>query len=126
MERRQTGSRVCDLIGGTVLVALGLVTLYENVARVVARLSCLAGAHFVGVAPALGLAAARVAHVYATQYHQFIHDFAQHACVLSWPLLLVIAGTFWSRDTGPAKLQQTSHKKNFRSVDLIPRRSTLE
>ncbi len=111
MERQKTGFQVCDLIGGTVLVSLGLVTLYENVARVVARLSCVASAHGAGLVPAITLAAARVAHVYATQYHQFMHGFSQHTCLLSWPLLLVIAGTFLSRDTDPAKLQPSSHKR---------------
>jgi hypothetical protein len=110
MERHKTGFPVCQLFQGTVLVALGLVTLYDNVARVVASLSCVASAHGAGLAPTINLAA-RLGHEYVTQYHQFMRGLSQHTCLLSWPLLLVIAGTFWSRDTDPAKLQPTSHKR---------------
>jgi len=127
MASKQTTFRDLRSIAGAVLVTLGMFILYANLAGAADRLRHLFsanGSYGLGVMSAVIGVVAQVLHAHATDHHRFLHGVIQHALVLSWPLLLGMVGTVWSRDALTDRLG-AAPKKDCDLVDLSARRSTL-
>jgi hypothetical protein len=114
-------------IAGTILVALGIFILHQNLDRTAAQLSHLLGipGDAPGAFPTVILAVLRLAQAYAADHQRFLQGFLHQVLASSWPVVLVVAGTVLSRnpstDEGGALL-----KNNCGLVDLTAGRSTLK
>jgi hypothetical protein len=114
-------------IAGTVLVALGIFILHQNLDRMAAQLSHLLGipGDAQGAFPTVILAVLRLVQAYAADHQRFLQGFLHQVLASCWPVALVVAGTVLSRnpstDEGDALL-----KNNCNLVDLTAGRSTLK
>ncbi|MCU1304072.1 MAG: hypothetical protein JWQ87_4356 [Candidatus Sulfotelmatobacter sp.] len=111
-------------VGGAVLVGLGIIIFYEHLGVAATQVS-----HLLGVIPgqragmlSLILAATRVLRAYTADHRQFWQGLIQDVLVLSWPLVLVMAGTVLSRNTSDEV--DVLAKRNCESVDLAAGCST--
>jgi len=114
-------------LAGTVLVALGIFILHQNLDRAAAQFSHLLGitGDVQGAFPTVILAILRLVQAYAADHQRFLQGFLHQVLESSWPVVLVVAGTVLSRnpslDEGHAL-----PKENCHSVDLTAGRSTLK
>lgn len=83
-------------IAGAGLAAAGMFILYQDVGRAAVELSHTFGRAGMAVLPIL-LVASRVAQAYAANHRPFVKDFMVQVLMASWPLILVMAGSCWSR-----------------------------
>ena len=123
MARHRIAFRGSKSIAGTVLAALGMFILYQNLDGAVIGLRHVLhsnGAETLG----LVLSLSQVLQAYAADHQRLLHG-CFHLLVSSWPLLLVRVGTVWSRD---ALIDNVSllRKKDCALVDLAGVRSTLK
>jgi hypothetical protein len=88
---RRTLIESAKSIAGAGLAAAGMFILYQHVGRAAAHLSHAFGQAGVAL-PAIVVAAARVAQVYAADYQRFLKDFVMQLLMPSWPLILVMVG----------------------------------
>jgi len=114
-------------IAGTVLVALGIFILHQDLDRAAAHLSRLLGipGDAPGAFPTVMLAALRLAQAYAADHQKFLQGFLHQLLASSWPVMLVVAGTVLSRNPS-AHEDESLPKENFHLVDLTAGRSTLK
>ncbi len=114
-------------IAGTFLVALGIFILHQDLDRTAAQLSHLLGisGDALGVFPTVIFAVARLVQEYAADHQRFLQGFLRQVLVLSWPLLLVVAGTVLSRNPSPGK-GKAPPKEICHLVELTAGRSTLK
>lgn len=114
-------------IAGTVLVALGIFILHQNLDRTAAQLSHLLGipGDAPGILPTVILAVLRLVQAYAADHQRFLDGFLRQVLVLSWPVVLVVAGTVLSRNPSPDEDEAPS-KEICHLVDLTAGRSTLK
>ncbi len=99
-------------VGGAVLAGLRIFIFYEHLGVAATQVS-----HLLGVIPgqragmlSLMLAATRILRAYSADHRQFWQGLMQDVLVLSWPLLLVMAGTVLSR-------------KATDEVEMLPKRN---
>jgi hypothetical protein len=114
-------------IAGTVLVALGIFILHQDLDRAAAQLSHLLGipGDAPGAFPTVILAVLRLVQAYAADHHRFLQGFLHQVLASSWPVVLVVAGTVLSRNASPEE-GETPPKEICHLVDLTGGRSTLE
>ena len=90
-------------IAGTLLVALGIFILHQDVDRAAAQLSYLLGipGDGQGAFPTVILAVLRLVQAYANDHQRFLQGFLHQVLTSSWPVVLVVAGTVLSRNPSP-------------------------
>jgi len=90
-------------IAGTVLVAIGIFILHQDLDRTAAQLSHLLGipGDAPGAFPTVILAVLRLVQAYATDHQRFLQGFLHQILASSWPVVLVVAGTVLSRNPSP-------------------------
>ncbi|MGI8770965.1 MAG: hypothetical protein ACR2JE_05985 [Acidobacteriaceae bacterium] len=128
MARQRTAFRSSKSIAGAALVGFGIFILYANLAGAVAWLTHLLGAdssQAVGVLPVLIVAVSQLSQADAANHQRFLQDFLQPILLISWPLLLVMAGTVLLRNTFTHNVHALA-KENCGVVDLTAGRSTLK
>jgi hypothetical protein len=96
---RQTLFSCYKSISGVVLVGLGVFAFHANLVQAATQLNALGGIHgeTPGIVPTVILTGWHVWLAYAADQHRFLHGLVEHLLVLSWPLLLVMAGTILLR-----------------------------
>lgn len=102
MAGHRTSFRHAQSIAGAILVGLGTFVLHQHLAGAVVRLSHVLaanGSEALGMPPAVIQTIMQVLQAYATDHQRFVHILFQQMLVLSWPLLLVVAGTVLSRES---------------------------
>lgn len=114
-------------IAGTVLVALGIFILHQDLDRTAAQLSHLLGipGDAPGAFPTVILAVLRLVQEYAADHQRFVQGFLHQILASSWPVALVVAGTVLSRNPSTDEGDAFS-KDNCGFVDLAAGRSTLK
>jgi hypothetical protein len=114
-------------IAGTVLVALGIFILHQDLDRTAAQLSHLLGipGDAPGAFPTVILAVLRLVQAYAVDHQRFLQGFLHQVLASSWPVVLVLAGTVLSRNPSTDE-DHAPPKGNCRLVDLTPGGSTLK
>ncbi len=114
-------------IAGTVLVALGIFVLHQDLDRAAAQLSHFLGipGDALGVLPTIILAVVRLVQAYAADHQRFLEGFLRQVLALSWPVVLVVAGTVLSRNPSPHE-GVAPPKEICHLVDLTAGRSTLK
>jgi hypothetical protein len=114
-------------IAGTVLVALGIFILHQDLDRAAAQLSHLLGipGDAQGAFPTVILAVLRLMQAYAADHQRFLHGFLSQVLASSWPVVLVMAGTVLSRNPSPEH-GEAPPKEISHLVDLTAGRSTLK
>lgn len=95
---RQTFFEHAKSITGVVLLGFGIFIFHENLDQAATQLNQFLSSVPGEVVPTVILAAWRVWQAYAADHQRFLLGLVQHVWVLSWPLLLVMAGTVMSRD----------------------------
>lgn len=123
----QTFFKHARSIAGTVLVALEIFILHQDLDRAAAQLSHLLGitGDAQGALPAFILAVLRLVQAYAADHQRFLRGFLRQVLVLSWPVVLVVAGTVLSRNPSPEE-GEAAPKEIYHLVDLTAGRSTLK
>jgi len=99
MTEQANSSRGSGSIAGTALATLGTFLLYEDLAGLLARLTDLIGSRrsaAPGTLPAILLSASML------DRHRFLAVLLHCLLISCWPLLLVVAGTVWSRTPSPS------------------------
>jgi hypothetical protein len=111
-------------IAGTVLVALGIFILHQDLNRTAGQLSHLLGipGDALGAFPTVVFAVVRLVQAYAADHQRFLEGFLRQVLVLSWPVVLVVAGTVLSRNPSADE----PPKNICHLVDLTTGRSTLK
>jgi hypothetical protein len=92
-------------IAGAALVACGGFLLCDDLDRLAIQVGHVVDAFrgdSLGVLSFI-LDASQVWQSYAVDHHRFLQALLQNLLVSSWPLLLVVLGTAWSRDPSPQK-----------------------
>jgi hypothetical protein len=114
-------------IAGTVLVALGIFILHQDLDRAAAQLSRLLGipGDAPGAFPTVILAVLRLVQAYAADHQRFLQGFLHQILASSWPVVLVVAGTVLSRNPSPDE-GEAPPEENCHLVDLTAGRSTLK
>jgi len=114
-------------IAGTVLLALGIFILHQDVDRAAAQLSHLLGipGDGPGAFPTVILAVLRLVQAYAADHQRFLESFLHQLLASSLPVMLVVAGMVLSRNPSPDRSAAPA-KENWRLVDLTAGRSTLK
>ena len=108
---------------GAMALVIGALILYENVAMTAAQLRDL------GFIPgdsssslSIILATARVLQSYAADHHAFVESLGRKVLMLSWPLLLITAGTLLSTDC--VQPRHFYRQESDKDVDSCIRHST--
>src|ERR1700674_4979857 len=114
-------------IAGTVLVALGIFILHQDLDRTAAQLGHLLGIpeDAPGAFPTVILAVLRLVQAYAADHQRFLQGFLHQVLASSWPVVLVVTGTVLSRNPSPDE-GEAPPKENWHLVDLTAGRSTLK
>jgi hypothetical protein len=101
MAGRHTVLARAKFIIGTTILVLGTFILYQELASVIAWLSCTLAnrSDRLGILPAVVLAASQPAHAYAVDHHRFLQNLFRPALSFMWPLLPVIFGSILLSDT---------------------------
>ncbi len=114
-------------IAGTVLVAIGIFILHQDLDRTAAQLSHLLGipGDAPGAFPTVVLAVLRLVQAYAADHQRFLQGFLHQVLESSWPVVLVVTGTVLSRNPSPNECEAPP-KEICHLVDLTAGRSTLK
>ena len=114
-------------IAGTVLVALGIFILHQDLDLAATQLSRLLGipGDTQGAFPTVILAVLRLVQAYAADHQRFLQGFLHQVLASSWPVVLVVAGTVLSRNPSPRR-GRSPFKEICHLVDLTAGRSTLK
>jgi hypothetical protein len=118
--------RTSKALAGAALIGFGIFMLYQNLARVLTRLSHLAGANnfrALGLLFALILAVVHGLQVQAPHQQWVVQSFVQQIFGLSWPLLFVMVGRVLSQDSLMGKVYAKG-EKDPELVDLTAGGST--
>jgi|HubBroStandDraft_6_1064221.scaffolds.fasta_scaffold2200160_2 hypothetical protein len=123
------------LISGIALIGVGVLTFHENLGRTASQLSALGTIHgeSLSLMPSMILTTWRVCQAYVADQQEFMRRFLQDILLLSWPLLLIAAGTSLLLNRDPRHVGGLCHlnpKSNARnkycgSVDMSIYGSTL-
>ena len=85
-------------IAGSALVGLGILMLHDNLSAAIASLNhALASTQSLRFVPAVMLAALQAVQASAASHQHMVRVLLQHTLLLLWPVLLVVAGSFLSK-----------------------------
>jgi hypothetical protein len=130
MAKQQKLFQNLKSIAGLALIGLGTFLLYNHLAEAAAQLSRLLGisagaANTLGVLIAVGLAASHALPAYFFDHQQSLRDL-YHILISFWPMLVVIGGTVFLRDSRIGETKEPCKRIAAHHVDFAVPGSTCK